>query len=80
MRTTFAFRYGLFRPLLVLLGMGRSFADVVLEPDHVVVRMGWGFRARIPRGNIRRLYRDRDMRGRNRGAWLARAMARQRCG
>jgi len=73
--TTFAFRYGLFRPLLVVLGLGPSFADVALEPDRVAVRMGWGFRACIPFGSIRRIYRDRDMRGGIgvhgwRGRWL----------
>ncbi len=61
MSTTFAFRYGLFRPLLAVTGLGPSFAEVALELDYVAVRMGWAFRSRILRGSIRRLYRDRDM-------------------
>jgi len=73
--TTFSLRYGVFRWLLVTMGMGPSFAGATLEPDDLVVRMGWGFRARIPRGSVRRAYRDRDMRGGIgvhgwRGRWL----------
>lgn len=73
--TTIAFRYGVFRPLLVALGMGPSLADVALGSDHIEVRMGWGFRARVPRGSVRSVYRDRDMRGAIgvhgwRGRWL----------
>lgn len=75
MSTKFAVRYGLFRPLLVVLGAGPSFADVALGSDHLEVRMGWGFRARIPRGSVRGVYRDRNMRGGIgvhgwRGRWL----------
>lgn len=75
MSTTFAFRYGLFRPLLSVLGTGPSFSAVTLEPHYVEVRMGWAFRSRIPHGNIRRLYPDRNMYGGIgvhgwRGRWL----------
>ncbi len=75
MSTAFGFRYGLFRPLLSVLGAGPSFSEVTLEPQYVVVRMGWTFRSRIPHGSIRRVYPDRDMHGGIgvhgwRGRWL----------
>ena len=75
MSTAFAFRYGLFRPLLSVFGMGPSFSEVTLEPADVAVRMGWAFRSRIPYGHIRRLHPDRDMHGGIgvhgwRGLWL----------
>ena len=75
MSTTFAFRYGLFRPLLSVLGTGPSLSEVALGSDVVAVRMGWAFRSRIPRSSIRRAYRDQDMYGGIgvhgwRGRWL----------
>jgi len=45
---TFAFRYGVFRPLLSVLGMGPAFSSVALDGDTLRVRMGWAFRATIP--------------------------------
>ena len=61
MSTTYAFRYGWFRLLLSILGMGPTWSDVVLTSDHVEVRMGWAFRARILRGQVTRAYRDKNM-------------------
>lgn len=75
MSTTFAFRYGLFRPLLSVLGAGPSHSEVALDSDFVAVRMGWAFRSHIPRSGIRRVHRDRDRHGGIgvhgwRGRWL----------
>src|ERR1700680_3018948 len=54
MTTTAAFRfsYGVFRPLLSLLGMGPRFSRVELEDGTLRVRMGWAFRASIPAHQI----------------------------
>jgi hypothetical protein len=49
---TFDIRYGLFRPLLSLLGVGPAFSGVELDEDCLRVRMGWSFRADIPRTSI----------------------------
>ena len=72
---SFAFHYGWFRPLLVVMGMGPGFAGVGVGPNGISVRMGWAFRSQIPREAIRGLYSDRDMRGGIgvhgwRGRWL----------
>ena len=48
----FAFRYGVFRLLLSVLGMGPAFSRVELADDAVRVRMGWAFRTTIPRAHI----------------------------
>ena len=48
----FAFRYGVFRLLLSALGLGPAFSRVELADDTVTVRMGWAFRATIPRARI----------------------------
>ncbi len=48
----FGFRYGAFRPLLTVLGMGPRFSSVDLRPDILSVRMGWWFKADIPRSSI----------------------------
>ncbi|HLN42319.1 MAG TPA: hypothetical protein VK215_07680 [Acidimicrobiales bacterium] len=45
---TFRFSYGVFRPLLSLLGMGPMFSRVELESGTLRVRMGWAFGASIP--------------------------------
>ncbi|MCP5026353.1 MAG: hypothetical protein GY929_08725 [Actinomycetia bacterium] len=71
----FAFRYGIWRPLLSVLGLGPKFSDIAVTPDEVRVRMGWGFRARIPRSSIRSAAPDEDMWGSVgvhgwRGRWL----------
>ena len=49
---TFPIRYGVFRPLLSVLGMGPRFSSVQVEGDRVRVRMGWSFQADIPRSSI----------------------------
>ena len=44
----FAFRYGLLRALLVLIGLGPKFTRVVFRERVLEVRFGYGFRAEIP--------------------------------
>jgi hypothetical protein len=47
------FRYNRFNAwLLGLLGLGRRFSTIVMHADSIEVRMGWAFRAEIPRTNI----------------------------
>ena len=48
----FAIRYGVFRPLLSVLGAGPRFSGVSLDGDRLRVRMGWMFRADIPVASI----------------------------
>ena len=50
---TFQFRYGVFRPLLSVLAAGPAFSRVTVDGDRVRVRMGFAFRADIPRKSIR---------------------------
>jgi hypothetical protein len=49
---TFPILYGALRPLLVVLGMGPGLSGVELTDTEMHVRMGWAFRARIPRSAI----------------------------
>jgi hypothetical protein len=49
---SFPILYGAFRPLLVGFGMGPRFSAVELDDDELHVKMGWAFRARIPRSAI----------------------------
>lgn len=46
-------RFGRLRPLFVVLGVAPSRAYVELDADVVRVRMGWAFRADVPRSSIR---------------------------
>ncbi len=48
----FALRYGLFRPLLSLLGAGPAHSGVEVDDEWARVRMGFSFRADIPRASI----------------------------
>jgi hypothetical protein len=43
------------------IGMGRRFSRAEVGPDELGVRMGWGFRARIPRSAISGARRYRDV-------------------
>lgn len=52
--TTFPIRFGLLRGMLTVLGCGPRRSDVTVEPERVKVRMGWAFRAAIPRSSIAR--------------------------
>jgi hypothetical protein len=44
----FLIRYGVFRPLLSLLGAGPRFSKVTVDGHRLQVRMGWMFRAEVP--------------------------------
>ncbi|MGI8809696.1 MAG: hypothetical protein ACR2KK_18020 [Acidimicrobiales bacterium] len=48
----FPLRYGLFRPLLSVLGIGPRFSGVEVEDQHLRVRMGWSFRADVPLNSV----------------------------
>jgi len=48
----FPLRYGLFRPLLSVLGAGPAFSGVVIDGDRLRARMGWSFRADVPLASI----------------------------
>ncbi len=49
---SFPILYGALRPLLVVLGMGPRFSGVALDDAELHVKMGWAFRARVPRSAI----------------------------
>ena len=48
-------------PLFWVSGLGRRSSLVELDRDELVVRMGWAFRARIPRSAVKRPRRGRDL-------------------
>ena len=48
----FPIRYGVFRPLLSVLGAGPRFSGVTVAGDMLRVRMGWMFRAEVPLSSI----------------------------
>ncbi|HEY5251218.1 MAG TPA: hypothetical protein VIJ09_06140 [Acidimicrobiales bacterium] len=49
---SFPLLYGALRRLLVVFGMGPGLSTVELSADELHVRMGWAFRARVPRSAI----------------------------
>jgi hypothetical protein len=57
----FELRYGVFRWLLSVFGMGPRFSYVAIGDDALRVRMGWCFRASIPRSSITGVRRNKDM-------------------
>jgi hypothetical protein len=67
--------------MFVLLGLGPRWSRVELDDAWLTVRMGWAFRARIPRASIRRARRERDVwwaigvHGDLRGGWLVNGSA-----
>lgn len=47
------FRYSRWNALLLgLFGMGRRFSSIMMRDDSIDVKMGWAFRADIPRSSI----------------------------
>ena len=48
----FAIRYGVFRPLLSVMGGGPRFSGATIDGDMLRVRMGWMFRAEVPLSSI----------------------------
>jgi hypothetical protein len=62
--TTAAFAFDFsrwLRPVLWLIGAGPSRSAVELGADELIVRFGFGFRARIPRSSIRQPRRERNV-------------------
>ncbi len=49
---TFPLRYGVFRPLLSLLGAGPGSSAVELDEHRLRARMGWAFRADVPLASV----------------------------
>ena len=73
---TFAISYDpALRPLLAVLGLGPRFSRVTVTSDELRVRLGWAFRAGVPRASVRQVAPDdgavlgRGAHGR-RGRWL----------
>jgi hypothetical protein len=48
----FALRYGVFKPLLLAMGLGPGLSHVDLTDERVRIRMGWAFSADLPRSAI----------------------------
>jgi hypothetical protein len=76
----FAIRYGVFRFLLAILGCGPRFSGVSVTADRLRVRMGWAFRADIPRSSVTAVAEDRGWVGGIgvhgwRGRWLVNGAA-----
>lgn len=77
----FAIRYGVFRPLLSVLGGGPGFSGVTLDGDRLRVRMGWMFRADVAVTSIAGAERHRGLVGGIgvhgwRGTWLVNGSAK----
>ncbi len=51
----FSIRYGVWKPLLVICGLGPGVSGVEVSDTEIVVRMGWGFRATLPRRIVGRV-------------------------
>jgi hypothetical protein len=72
----FPIRYGRWRPLFTVVGLGPAFSRVELDERELRVRMGWGFRGRFDRRSVTTAGRFRDwpwaigVHGNFRGAWL----------
>ena len=78
---TFPFRYGLFRPLLSVLGMGPAFSAVTIDEDRLRTRMGLWFSADVPLSSVTGASRYRGLVGGIgvhgwRGQWLVNGSAR----
>jgi hypothetical protein len=78
----YEFRYdGPSRVLLTVLGLGRRFSSMDVDDSTLRVRMGWGFRATIPRSAITSVAPDQRRpisRGAHgwRGRWLVNGAGR----
>ncbi len=74
-------RYGMFRPLLTVLGAGPKFSKVEIDGDRLRVRMGLLFKAEVPLAAITSVGPDTQMVGGigvhgGRGNWLVNGAAR----
>jgi hypothetical protein len=59
----FAISYGrAFEPLATLTGTGARYSGVELDEETLRVRMGWAFRAGVPRASIASVERGEDVR------------------
>jgi hypothetical protein len=56
----YAIRYGIFKPLLSLMGLGPRFSYARLDDKRLKVRMGWAFYASVPRSSIAGAQRSRS--------------------
>ncbi len=54
----FPLRYGLWRPLLSVLGAGPAFSGVRLDGRTMEVEMGWGFRTKVPLTTVQSVRRS----------------------
>ena len=77
----FSIRYGVFRPLLSVLGAGPRFSRVTVDGDRLRARMGWSFRADIPMASITGAERHHGLVGGIgvhgwRGTWLVNGSAK----
>ncbi len=78
---TFPLRYGVFQPLLSVLGMGPRFSGVRVEDGRLRARMGWWFRADVPLSSVSRASRPSGLVGGIgvhgwRGTWLVNGSVR----
>ncbi|MGD0742811.1 MAG: hypothetical protein ABSA31_05930 [Acidimicrobiales bacterium] len=76
----FNIRYGAFRLLLSVMGLGPRFSGVEVAGERLVVRMGWGFSADLPRSTIHSAEQTRGLVGGIgvhgwRGRWLVNGAA-----
>jgi hypothetical protein len=56
---TFAISYGsVLLPVFAVLGLGPRYSRVIVTADEVRVRLGWAFRAGVPRSAVRRVEPD----------------------
>jgi hypothetical protein len=77
----FPIRYGVFRPLLSVLGAGPGVSGISLDGERLRVRMGWSFRTEIPVASITGAERYRGLVGGIgvhgwRGRWLVNGSAK----
>jgi hypothetical protein len=77
----FPISYGVFRPLLSVMGGGPAFSGVSLDEERLRVHMGWMFRADIPVASITGSERHRGLVGGIgvhgwRGTWLVNGSAK----
>ncbi len=78
---TFPIRYGVFRPVLSVVGAGPAFSRVEIDGDRLRARMGWTFRADIPLSSIKGAKRFSGLAGGIgvhgwRGTWLVNGVIR----
>jgi hypothetical protein len=73
-------KYGAFRLLMSAMGLGPRYSGAEVDADRLIVRMGWGFSAQVPRSAIRSAERTHGLVGGIgvhgwRGRWLVNGAA-----